>query len=290
VTYGENFTALRDGIAVLLSHQRIQHRLAQPGLEGLQHIEHLAQRQEYGDQIQRYRMSVLTWCSKAMEAGGGERDLSSSTSLNRGPLDDLRYRLDKAITRLSSGRATLPELTTFHPVEVVELWRTVAHAAVLGHHDFGAGVEFRSLSEPERMVVASDAAGITQGLLLLDQRYAAVPGWERLAEPGRLGRAAHVAAAFATYDEPDYRVDERGWRPSPTRADEPVDGLRGVVQAQHNLLVALAEFPVALNLRRILHSQALLSHHAALLGPLSEQAERFMARRDTHRSLVIASE
>jgi len=54
-----------------------------------------------------------------------------------------------------------------------------------------------------------------------------------------------------------------------------------VNQARHNMLVDLARFPTALNLRRILRSQADMSHeaarHAASAAP--ELVERFLDAR-----------
>ena len=80
------------------------------------------------------------------------------------------------------------------------------------------------------MTVLKDAAEITRGLVALDRRYAGIPGWERLKDQGRLGRAAEACATFAGHDDPDYTVDHLGWRPPPTTVDGPaMPGLLGVL-------------------------------------------------------------
>lgn len=63
------------------------------------------------------------------------------------------------------------------------------------------------------MTVIHDAAEITRALVGLDRRYSNIPGWKQLKDPGRLGRAAEVCAAYSSYGEPDYSVDRRGWKP-----------------------------------------------------------------------------
>jgi hypothetical protein len=68
-------------------------------------------------------------------------------------------------------------------------------------------------------------------------------------------------------------------------------GVAGAVQAQHNLLVDLAHFPHALNLRRLLHAQAQVSHeaarHAAAAAP--ELVDRILERQSVYRRLVAQS-
>jgi hypothetical protein len=79
-----------------------------------------------------------------------------------------------------------------------------------------------------------------------------VPGWEKLHNRGRLGRAAEACAAHAGCDEPDYTVDLLGWQAIPQPMDGPaMPGLAGGIQAQYNLLLHLNEFPDASSLRAI---------------------------------------
>lgn len=52
------------------------------------------------------------------------------------------------------------------------------------------------------MTVIHVAAEITRALVGLDRRYARIPGWRQLKDPGRLGRAAEVCAAYSGYGDP----------------------------------------------------------------------------------------
>lgn len=72
-----------------------------------------------------------------------------------------------------------------------------------GEHDFDAGVGYGRLSDAHCLTVVQDAAEITRALVGPDRRYANIPGWQPLKEPGRPGRAAEVCAA---YGDPDFTV------------------------------------------------------------------------------------
>ncbi|GEP40089.1 hypothetical protein NPS01_37520 [Nocardioides psychrotolerans] len=175
---------------------------------------------------------------------------------------------------------------------MLESWRQAARAAALGEHDFDAGLGYGRLSDAECMTVLRDAAEITRGLVALDRRYAGIPGWEKLKDQGRLGRAAEGCAAFAASDDPDYTVDHLGWRPSPTTVDGPaMPGMPGVLQAAHNLLIHLTKLPTAHNLRLVLDSQRVLSHEASQrvhnFDP--ELADKWQARSETYTALVRES-
>ena len=90
---------------------------------------------------------------------------------------------------------------------MVESWRQVARAAVLGEHDFPGLMDQGRLSHAECMTVLKDAAEVTRGLVVLDKRYDNIPGWVPIRERARLDRAAQVCAVFAGNKEPDYAVD-----------------------------------------------------------------------------------
>ena len=83
----------------------------------------------------------------------------------------------------TSSRATTALLTTPNPNEVVEHWRQAARAAALAEHDTN-GAAGERLTSPQAQALASDVAAVTQALVVLDQRYINIPGWERLAERG----------------------------------------------------------------------------------------------------------
>lgn len=116
-----------------------------------------------------------------------------------------------------------------------------------------------------------------------------IPGWTSLKDPGRLNQAATLCAAAAGSGEQDLTVDLRGWCPRPATIDgPPLPGIGGVLQAAHNTLVGLAEFPNAHNLRLVLDSQRVLSHEAALrvrtVAPAD--ADKWRAREQIYTTLV----
>jgi hypothetical protein len=140
--------------------------------------------------------------------------------------------------------------------------------------------------------VLKDACDTTRAPVILDERYHHLPGWQRFTEPNRLGRAAEVCSVYSGWEARDHAVDQRGWRPPSGTIEGPaLPGVAGAVQAQHNLLVDLARFPNALNLRRILQSQAQVSReaakHAATAAP--DLVDRFAERAELYRELVRAS-
>jgi hypothetical protein len=88
---------------------------------------------------------------------------------------------------------------------------------------------------------------------------------------------------------PDYTVDQRGWRPPQRRFDGPAKpGFVGVLQAEHNLHVALRVVPTALNLRRIVDSQRQLSHQLGqLAAPVApSHGQRWLARAQVYDELA----
>jgi hypothetical protein len=139
------------------------------------------------------------------------------------------------------------------------------------------------------MTVIHDAAEVTRALVGLDRRYARIPGWQQLKDPGRLGRAAEVCAAYSGYGDPDYSVDRRGWKPPARLIEGPgLPGIGGVLQAQHNLLLHLIKFPDAQSLRVIIDSQRIVSLDAArrLDASDADLAVRWQRRAETYGRLV----
>jgi hypothetical protein len=141
------------------------------------------------------------------------------------------------------------------------------------------------MSVGQAQVVVGDVAAITQAIVILDQRYRNTPGWQLLAKSERLGWAALAAALDVNLAQPDYTVDDLGWRPSSKLIKGPAKpGILGVLQAEHNLVIRMKTFPTATNLRYVIDSQRLLSRH---LVPHAERidpriAERWTARADTY--------
>jgi hypothetical protein len=290
--YGENSGLLRDSLRELLTHHRIQQRIGGAGLHTVPETTTVAEREEIGAQIGRYRHAILVWCHQATRAANPRINLEGTSARSRGPAEELRYRLHTTITADTATLPTLEERTTDQRFELVDLWRQAARACALGEHDFPAGVGYGRLSEAECMTVIHDAAEVARALVGLDRRYSNIPGWQQLKDPGRLGRAAEVCAAYSGYGEPDYSVDRRGWKPRAQLIEGPgLPGITGVLQAQHNLLLHLTKFPDAKSLRVVMDSQRVVSLEAARrLGDNDPAlAARWERRSEVYGRLVHAT-
>jgi hypothetical protein len=290
MTYGENGSQLRSEMTTLLRQHRIQQRLGGPGIHTVPESTTAEQRELLGDQIQRYRYATLAWCLHAVVAANPRISLDRTSERSRGPAEELRYRLAQSINASNAGLPPLNELTTPQQVPMVESWRQVAKAAVLGEHDFGGLMDHGRLTPAQCSTVLKDTAEVARALVVLDKRYENIPGWIPIRERGRLDRAAQVCGVFAGYDAPDYSVDHKGWRPPPATIDGgPLPGIGGVLQAEHNMLVHLASFPNALNLRRVMDGQRILSHEAARRAPsvAPELIEKWLERERIYMKLVI---
>lgn len=289
MTYGENGSQLRSELTTLLRQHRIQQRLGGSGTYTVPASTTVEQRELLGEQIQRYRYAALAWSLHAVMAANPGMNLERSTERSREPAGALRYRLAQSINASHAGLPPLPELTTPQEFPMVESWRQVAKAAVLGEHDFGGLMDHGRLTVAQSSTVLKDAAEVARALVVLDKRYENIPGWIPIRERGRLDHAAQVCGAFAGYDEPDYSVDHKGWRPPPATIDGgPLPGIGGVLQAEHNMLVHLSSFPTALNLRRVLDGQRILSHEAARRAQnvAPELIEKWLDREQTYRKLI----
>jgi hypothetical protein len=287
--YGENSGHLRDAMGALLREHRIQQRLGGKGTHTVPETTTVAEREELGRQIRRYRVCVLTWSLQAVRSANPRADLGGTTVRSRGPAEELRFRLTEALTASSAYLASSEELTTEQQFATVEAWRQAARSAVLGEHDFPAGVRYSDLTDQQCMTVLKDVADVVRGLVALDRRYSNVPGWEKLHNQGWLGRAAETCAAHAGYDEPDYAVDRQGWHQKPEPMDGPaMPGLTGVMQAQYNLLLNLDEIPDAHSLRVVMESQRIVTHEATLRVAKadSDLTSRWTVRKTTYTKLV----
>jgi hypothetical protein len=290
VTYGENNNRLRSGLTTLLRQHRIQPRLGGPGSHTIPVTTTREQREALGEQIQRFRWATLMWCLQAVAAANPGGKLAQMTLQSRRPPDELHYRLAEALDALKAGLPPLEELTTPQEFPIVESWRQVAKAAVLGEHDFTAGPGRGALSQGQRMAVLKDAAETTQALVVLDRRYDQIPGWQTIPGRGRLDRAAKACAAFAEVQEPNLSVDQHGWRPPSALIEGgPLPGIAGVLQAQHNMLVHLARFPNMLNLRRVIDGQRIVSAEAARLAPgvAPDLVEPWREREHVYQQLIV---
>lgn len=289
MTYGENGGQIRSELTTLLRHHRIQQRLGGQGLHTLPETTTPEQRELLGEQIQRYGNATLAWCLHAVVDANPRVSVLGSTERSRGPAEELRYRITRSIKASDAGLPSLNELTTPQEFPLVESWRQVAKAAVLGEHDFAGLMDHGRMAAAQCRTLLKDAAEVTRALVVLDKRYELIPGWIPIRERGRLDRAAQVCAVFADHDEPDYTVDHKGWRPPPATIDgDPLPGIGGVLQAEHNMLVHLARFPNSLNLRRVMDGQRILSHEAARRATNVAPAldEKWFGREQIYQKLI----
>lgn len=285
--YGETGAAMRQEFASLLRQHRVQQRLGGTRSE----------RADLGAQIREHRQNVLLWCSQALHSASPltfsnqppaqPNPFRSAGSRGDGttPAAELARAVDLAITESTSSPASLERLTTPTDHPVVELWRRAARAAVLAEHDTAPEIA-DTMTTSQAQVIVADIAAIAQTVVILDQRYRNTPGWERLALGARLGWAALATALDVNLGQPDYSVDQLGWRPSTKLIGEPArPGILGVLQAEHNLVVRMKAFPNATNLRYVLDSQRLLSRH---LVPLASRFDDRLAGRWNTRAETYA--
>ena len=288
MTYGENSGHLRTELTTLLRQHRVQQRLGGPGIHTVPETTTLEERGVLGEQIARYRQSVLVWCLQAARATNPQINLEVTNGRARAPTAELRHRLTITVAASTAELPSLDELISEQRFPMVEAWRQAARAASLGEHDFGAGVEYVHLRDEQCRTVLKDTAEITRGLVALDRRYELIPGWENLKDQGWLGRAAETCALSCGNTEQDYSVDLRGWRPPEATIEGDWPGLGGILQGQHNLLVHLNQFPAAHNLRLILESQRIVSQKAAATigATLPALADKWEARAETFTALL----
>ena len=295
--YGENGHLLRAELSSLLRQHRIQLRIGGPGTHTVPVTTTGEERAQIGEQVRRYRQSALTWCLQATIAVGPEAESRLSPratnpfrlpAAQHGGLAALHQALDHTVRASTAPLPDLAELTTQHELPLVEQWRQVARAAALGEHDFDAGLGHGRLDDRQLHTLIGDIAATVRALVVLDARYATIPGWERLHRADRLGWAALACALDASLDPPDYSIDMRGWRPKTKVITGPAKpGLLGVLQAEHNLTIRMQAFPSAMNLRLVVDSQRLLSGGLATRVEKIEPAlrEAWRDREQTYNDL-----
>jgi len=295
--YGEKGTRLRTEVGVLRSRHRVLLHIG----GGVTHTVHVTttteERQQIGEQIRRYRQSALVWCHQGTVAVAptavsalvrAPTNPFLAASEPHGALHAMQRTLEHTVRTSTAALPTLDELTTPHALPLVESWRQVARAAALGEHDFTTGLGQGRLDSRQQQTVIGDISAVVRALVVLDQRYANIPGWEKLSRADRLGWGALACALDSSLEPPDYSVDLRGWRPPTKLITGPAKpGLLGVLQAQHNLLVRMRTFPNVLNLRLVVDSQRLLSGSLSkLVQPVKpDLAEKWSAREQTYTTL-----
>lgn len=295
--YGENGALLRTELTALLKQHRVQLKIGGDGCHTIPATTSRIEREHLGDLIRRYRQSALVWAQEASRAVAPYAASNLTATIanpftlpttEHGGLRALQHALDQTVAASSAALPGLDELVTPHDLPLVEHWRHVARAAALGEHDFGAGLHHHDLDANQTHTLIADVAAVVRALVVLDQRYKSIPGWERLRLPERLGWSALACALDASLEPPDYSVDLRGWRaPTKLLAGPPRPGLLGVLQAERDLAVRLKTFPNVMNLRALAHSQALVSaglaEFIAKIDP--DLHERFGVRQGAYLDL-----
>ena len=286
--YRETGAAMRGELAALLRQQRVQQRLVGATLE---------ERIELGGLIQTYRQNVLIWLEQAMHAavpmafsnlppaqpnpfrsaGAAESHLTTAAELAKG--------IALARQQSTAPPATMDALVTPHTNPMVEHWRLAARAATLAELDTTGQMSFQMTTSRAQALVG-DVAALTQALVVLDQRYRKVPGWQPLSHSTHLGWGSLAAALDVNLGQPDYTIDRLGWQPkNKIITAAPPPGILGVLQAQHNLVHRMTSVPNATNLRLVVDSQRLISIH---LAPFAERTDAKLADHWNQRARTYA--
>ncbi|MFO6453373.1 MULTISPECIES: hypothetical protein [unclassified Aeromicrobium] len=276
--YGENARLIREQLAILLRQHRIQHRIGGPGIPTLPVTTTSAERRLFGLQLGRYRHAVLVWALEAVRAVDPRPHVPLTDRRDRSAATELHIRLEEWAHR-SMRRPSIDELNCPQRYPILNAWQAAARAASLGEHDFGATINFGSLSGDQVRAVLKDAATVTRALVILDQRYGNIPGWHRLGHALRVDDAAQRCIELAGSRGTDHSVDRLGWRPRIQLIEEPApSGLAGILHAHHNLVATLNSIPDARALRRIVASQLIVSK--TLSGLTTKDTPFYEAFRD----------
>jgi hypothetical protein len=274
----------------LLERRRITQQLGGPGSFRVPVTTSDADRRAMGEEIQRYRAAVLTFCLGAVRAVTPTADLEGKERL-RDPAIALRHQLEVARSATPADAQPSSLMTQRPSFDLVSRWQDAARIAIEGEREIAA-VRRQPLSRGQQGQLLKDAADLVRGLAVLDVRYKNVPGWRFLEHKGRLLTTATAVSEGLEAITLDDSVDVLGWRPTPGTIEGPaLPGLAGVLQAQHNVAVDLSHFPSAANLRHALVAQADLSRRAGEIARSvhSPTAPGFDERAELYRQLVTAA-
>ena len=281
MTYGETADGLRTALAALMGQHRVLYRLA-PELE-------TSSAGYVAGALQAYRRSALIWCREALMATAPAGDVA--VRYHPDPLQ-MRHRLDFELESMEMTPPLSSLLDTRHHSQLLSTWQDLARAAASGELDFDHGVGRGSLTPQQCSLVLKDVGDIAQSIAVLDARYANVAGWTRLRQGKRLREAGAWLSETSQLLGLDDTVRQHGWRPRLERLENSdLQGVDAAIQSQHNLLIELGRVPNALNLRRVLHSQASASAEAAHLASVvaPSLAVTFTDRTHYYRDLLRAS-
>ena len=313
MTYGEVNRDVRAAVAELFGYRRITYYLGASGNGKTRAWGSAEQALASADLIQRYRALVWKYAHRVVQTANPP----GATQAVWGLPVRLAARIEEnaPTNELLPGArvANLGELACPQPVELVEIWRRAAAAAVVGL-DRELPALVGQLQRPHRLVLTKDAAELTVALIRLDDRYRWAPGWRHLGDRRRRLEAGDarssgwenhgtglVSTAFATakwanekITEKAYVVDQLGWRAPPRLVESAsTDATARAVDALHNTAVHLGrEFPRALELRGLTGLSRLTSLQAARLAeiggfPVAKQSFDERARTYTTLNSIL---
>jgi hypothetical protein len=218
MTYGQISGQLREQIIWLLERQRIQQRIGGAGHFQVPVTTTEAERAALGDEIRSYRDAVLTYCAEAVSTA---RPVPNRVAQwVHDPIEGMRHWLDEARARSTSGRPLTDLMERRPDFEYVERWQGVAKSAIQGERELAA-LRRSALPPAHTAVLLKDAADLVRGVVVLDARLAATPGWQKLHQPSRLAHAAEAVSAGLSPTELDPSIDHYGWRPAPGVVEGP---------------------------------------------------------------------
>jgi hypothetical protein len=119
---------------------------------------------------------VLVYCRISVTAVNPNTPLHGTSVRTRGPAEELRYRLDRAVEGSTAGLPTMDELTTRRTSSWSSPGAGQPRRRALSEHDFPAGLSWGTLTDQQCRTVLKDVAEVTQGLVVLDQRYKNIAG------------------------------------------------------------------------------------------------------------------
>ncbi|TRW47451.1 hypothetical protein [Georgenia yuyongxinii] len=189
-------------------------------------------------------------------------------------------------------RASAVELGTVQDLPLVELWRRTALAALVGR-ERELPLIADKINIEQAKVVLRDVADLVRGLVILDTRYSAIPGWQRLGgrksnspsiDPRRRVlvnttiSAAQLCSQWAGNPTPDdvASTDRLGHLERAPLLPTPYPfGVDGAIAALHNTYVRLGlEFPRADVATAIVRTQRQMSALALQLAESSGEDEQ----------------
>ena len=291
MTYGEVSSQLRETMIWLLERRRIQQRIGGAGRSQTPVVNTEEDRRRLGEEIQRYRTAVLTYCLVTVRTAVPGKHPNTNERF-RDPVVMLRHQLERSHAASPRDAALSDHLAGAPEFELVHKWQDLARLAVAGEREVTVGIRWSAMKPEQTRVVLKDTADLIRGLVDLDARYDNVPGWRCLKEKGRLGRAAEEVSVHAAEEQLDASVDSIGWHTPPGLIEgPPLPGIAGAVQAQHNVAIHLGRLPSAGHLRHVLVGQAVLSRQAAFVAEAagSPLAAAFNDRFALYRELIQAS-